>query len=226
MYLEDAAWIRGALAAIELPPGAGVLNAASSTEHYRTVEQPQIESEVLAPLRDRGAEIVHLDAKRDSGVDIVCDIAAPGLDPRRDIGRDFDLVLCTGLLQHLTPEQLPRAASALSALVRPGGFLLITTPLSYRRTEDPADHGYRPTPAEMIALMRAADPRLDPVASEAVRIDARRYYKGFVSRPSWTPVGGRWIPLPGFSELIRYRVKRLRWRQSCALLAKRADVAG
>ena len=63
MHVETAAWTRAALAGIDLPAGSRTLDIGSSTLHFRTVEQPHIEREVLAPLRARGARIVHLDAK-------------------------------------------------------------------------------------------------------------------------------------------------------------------
>ena len=74
MHVETAAWTRAALAEIELPPGGRALDVGSSTLHYRTVEQPHIEEQVMAPLRARGVEIVHLDAKPAPGVDVVCDL--------------------------------------------------------------------------------------------------------------------------------------------------------
>jgi hypothetical protein len=220
VYVEAALWIRETLEGIELPDGAQVLDAASSTEHYRTVEQPHIEREVLAPLRARGARVIHLDVKRDPGVDIVCDLTDPNLDPHRDIGSGFELVIAADFLYHIPRDDLPRAASVLAAVTSPGGYLLVACPESYRRTRDPYDSGYRPTPDQLAGLLLSADPALRPVATGSVRIDDRRRYKGLVSRASSIPWRGRWLPLPGFSEAIRRRIPRLRWRESCALLRK------
>jgi hypothetical protein len=38
MYVENAAWVRDALAAISLPEGARVIDIGSSTLHSRTVD--------------------------------------------------------------------------------------------------------------------------------------------------------------------------------------------
>ena len=218
MFVEEAAWVRRGLKAIELPEAATVLNVGSSTEEFRTVEQPHIEREVLAPLRSRGARITHLDMKKDEGVDIVCDLTDPTIDPRCDIGEPVDLVLATGLLQHF--EDVRPVAAILTAMVGSRGYLLVTTPGSYRMTEDPIDHGYRPSPEGIVDLLRDADPELRPVTTESVRIKDRRYYKGLVSRASKVPVGSRWIALPGASEQVRRLVPPLRWRESCVLLQR------
>jgi SAM-dependent methyltransferase len=218
VYVEEAEWIRQRLAAAPLPDPAAVLNAGSSTEHFRTVEQPHIEREVLAPLRARGATITHLDMKQDPGVDIVFDLTRVDLDPEAEIGRRFDLVLATGLLEHF--ELIGPVARVLKALVAPGGMLLVTTPERYRRTPDPVDYGYRPSPEELEAEFCDGDADFRAIASASVRIDDSRYYKGLVSRASWVPLKGRWVPLPGFSERIRHRFKRLRWRESCVLLQR------
>ena len=74
---KRAAWTRAALAETRaLSAGSRALDIGSSTLHYRTVEQPHIEEQVLAPLRARGVDIVHLDAKEAPGVDVVCDLDA------------------------------------------------------------------------------------------------------------------------------------------------------
>jgi hypothetical protein len=74
VHVETAAWTRAALEAIDLPPGSRALDIGSSTLHYRTVEQPHIDEQVMAPLRARGVEIVYLDAKDAPGVDVVYDL--------------------------------------------------------------------------------------------------------------------------------------------------------
>jgi hypothetical protein len=86
VHVETARWTRRVPGELELVPGARALDIGSSTLHYRTVEQPHIEEEVMAPLRDRGVEITHLDEKRAPGVDVVCDLDHAGDDVVFELG--------------------------------------------------------------------------------------------------------------------------------------------
>jgi SAM-dependent methyltransferase len=221
MFVQEAEWAAATLASVSLPTRPAVLNVGSSTEHFRTVEQPHIEARLLAPLRANGAKITHLDMKDDAGVDIVCDLADPRLDLRRSVGnRRFDLVLATGLLQHFA--DISPLVVQLESVVADDGYLLVTTPERYRRTPDPVDHGYRPTPAELLDTFSRDNGNFEAVKAASVRIDERRYYKGLISRTSTTPVGGRWVILPGFTEQVRFLVPPLRWRETCLLLHRRS----
>ena len=221
MYIENAAWVRAALAELEFPERARAIDVGSSTLHYRTIEQPHVEREVLAPLRERGIEITHLDGKAAEGVDVVQDLdaATPALAQR--LGT-FDLVLCLGLLGYV--KQRANTLDVVAALAGEGAWLVSSTPQSYRRTRDPYDNMWRPDPAELAAEYERRG--FETVRAESVRIDDERYYKGLKSRPSWTPVGGRlWLPLPGVTDQVRLRVPRWRWRESC-VLARRRGAAG
>jgi SAM-dependent methyltransferase len=215
VHTETAAWTRAVLAGIDLHPGARVLDMGSSTLHFRTVEQPHIEREVLAPLRARGAEIVHLDAKPAPGVDMVCDLDAadPGLAAR--LG-EFALVLLTGVLQFLRAPE--RAMDLAAGALAPGGHLLVHQPETARRGFDPVDHKLRLTPSEVAGAFERRGLRC--VRADSIRIGDPRYYRGLLSRPSWIPVRGHWLPLPGVSEQVRRRVPALRWRQSCVLMRR------
>lgn len=218
MYVETAAWIRDRLAAIDLPSGGRVADLGSSTLHYRTVDQPHVDGEVLAPLRDRGLTISHVDIKEDEGVDVVFDVGDAKADPLTAIGSDFDLVLSVGMLQ-VVPDWR-RGVEVLAALTAPGGWLLAESPHVFRRVFDPEDNFWRPSPDDLVAAFREVGD-FDVVAAESIRIDTERQYRGLVSRPSWTPFAERiWLPVPGFTERIRYRVPRWRWRDSVVLLRR------
>lgn len=219
MYLEEAGWLQRELARLPVEQGDEALNVASSTEHYRTVEQPHNESMVLGPLRERGASIVNLDLKAAPGVDVVCDLLADDLDLAALLGRSFELVLANGLLEHLPEDRVPGILAAMQAVVAPGGHLVLTTPFKYRRTEDPVDYGYRPTPQSLVGLLTAAG-EFSEVRAELVRIDAPQYYKGVLSRASVVLVGNRWLPLPGASEQLRRLVKPWRWQETCVIVSR------
>jgi SAM-dependent methyltransferase len=222
MYIENAAWARDVLAGLRLREGARALDIGSSTLHYRTVEQPHVQREVMAPLLARGVRITHLDAKESEGVDVVQDLdaATPKLAER--LGT-FDLVLCIGLLGYV--KDRANTLDVVASLVGEGGWLVSTTPESYRRTLDPYDNMWRPTPRELAAEYELRG--LRTVRAESVRIDDRRYYRGFMSRPSWVPVRERfWFPLPLGSDLLRRRVPRWRWRESCVLAQRVGSPSG
>ena len=91
-------------------------------------------------------------------------------------------------------------------------------PQSARRTYDPVDNGLRLSPDELARMFERRG--LARVRAESVRIDDPRYYRGLVSRPSWTRAGRFWLPLPGVTDRARLAIPRLRWRQSCAMLRR------
>jgi SAM-dependent methyltransferase len=218
MFVESAAWIGGALSRIEFAPGTEVLDIGSATEHYRTVEQPHVQREVMAPLEARGARLIHLDAREADGVDVVCDMDRPDLDLPALLGKRFDVVLCAGLLSCVSDPA--HTVAVVREAVAPGGYLIASTPESYRRTLDPGDNKLRPTPREL-GEMFGAGRDFEVIEAGAVRIDDGHYYRGLVSRPMWFPLAGRWwIPLPGFVETIRHWIPPLRWKESCVLLKR------
>ena len=217
MYIENAAWVRTALAGLTLPERARAIDIGSSTLHYRTIEQPHVDREVLSPLRRRGIAITHLDGKAAEGVDVVQDLDAATPELAERLGT-FDLVLCLGLLGYV--KQPANTLDVVAALAGEGAWLVSTTPQSYRRTRDPFDNMWRPDPAELAAEYERRG--FQTVRAESVRIDDARYYHGVKSRPSWVPVGGRlWLPVPGVTDQLRRRVPRWRWRESCVLARRR-----
>lgn len=68
------------------------------------------------------AEYLGVDLVGGAGVDVVCDAA--DLD-RATGGRQFDLVVCTEMLEHA--ERWADVVHNLKAAVKPGGFLAVTT---------------------------------------------------------------------------------------------------
>ena len=219
MHVETAAWTRAALAEIEFAPGSRALDVGSSTLHYRTVEQPHIEQQVMAPLRARGVGIVHLDAKPAPWVDVVCDLgmADEGLAAR--LG-EHALVLVCGVMQALRDPG--RAADIAVQALAPGGHLVAHHPETARRSFDPVDYRLRMSPDDLAGMFERRG--LERVRADSVRIDDPRYYRGLVSRPSWSPLRGRvWLPLPGVSEQARLRIPALRWKQSCVVLRRPPD---
>jgi hypothetical protein len=218
VHVETAAWTRAALAEIELAPGNRALDVGSSTLHYRTVEQPHIEEQVMAPLRVRGVQIIHLDAKPAPGVDVVCDLNTADPELASRLG-EHALVLVCGVMQALRDPG--RAVDLAVRALAPGGHLVAHHPETARRSFDPVDYMLRLSPDELAGRFEREG--LEPVRADSVRIDDPRYYRGLVSRPSWIPLRGRvWLPLPGVSEQARVRIPALRWKQSCVVMRRPA----
>jgi hypothetical protein len=221
VHVETAAWTAAALANLEFARGSRALDVGSSTLHYRTVEQPHIEEQVMAPLRARGVEITHLDAKPAPGVDVVCDLGRADASLAARLG-EYALVLVCGMMQALRDPG--RVVDIAVQALAPGGHLVAHHPETARRTFDPVDFMLRMSPDELAGRFERRG--LERVRADSVRIDDPRYYRGLVSRPSWIPFRGRvWLPLPGVSEQVRLRIPALRWKQSCVVMRRPTAVA-
>lgn len=218
MHVETARWTSEVLQAIDLPPGARALDVGSSTLRYRTVEQPHIDGQLMAPLRERGIAITHLDAKRDPGVDVVCDLDRADEGLVSELG-EYELVLFAAVLHYVRDPD--HVLDLVVRFVAPGGHLVAHHPQIARRSYDPVDNKLRLTPDELAKIFERRG--LERRRADSVRIDDARYYRGLRSRPSWTLVSGRfWFPLPGFSEKLRLLVRARRWRQSCVVMHRAA----
>jgi len=149
MLIEEAKWLARQIADLEPDRVFPLLDVGSSTERFRSIEQPWIDQEIFASARRAGHPVSHLDAKPAQGVDIVVDLADPvaieGL-----LGRGYRSVFCSNLLEHV--EDRERIAGALVRLVPEGGYLFVSCPYRYPYHPDPVDTMFRPTPAELAAL--------------------------------------------------------------------------
>jgi SAM-dependent methyltransferase len=209
VFIEEAQWIERALAERGVGAGSAVLDIGSSTADFRTVVQPHIERHVIAPLRARGAEVTHLDAKSGDGVDVVCDLADPALDLLGSVGRRFDLVTCCNLLEHVTDREA--TVRQVASVVAPGGTLLVTVPGRYRYHEDPIDTMFRPTPEELASLVTGVEPELRLAAAESVQIRRLQYYN----------LRSRYLR-ERVIEFLFWLLPRYRWRQSCVVFERAA----
>ena len=208
MFVDEARWIQRQLGPEVLRDGARVLDLGSSTLEYRTRIQPHIAELIYEPLQMRGCRITSADGKRGEGVDVVVDVTKPGMAGAL-AGRQFDLVICSNTLQHVSDRGM-LVGNAVGA-VAPGGLLLMSAPLRYRRTTDPIDNGYRPDVADLVALIRRhRDAAI--VAAEVISIDDRRYYR-------FTPrrIMDRLL-LRSLRARLRGYLPPLRWRVTCVLL--------
>lgn len=216
MLEAEARWLRARLAELADEEVSPLLNLGSSDLEFRTVVQPWIDREVFAPLRARGAAVVHADLKARPGVDIAADaLADDGLGRLQAAGART--ILCCNMLEHVRD----RAALArrLAALVPAGGALIVTVPASYPYHPDPIDTYYRPGPEDM---SQELFPELRCVRAEVV--DGPTYAPELLRRP--------WLlardlgKLPGLSRSpCGLAGSRLRWlwrpyQVSCAVLRR------
>src|SRR4051812_35459865 len=140
MLPEEVAWLGE-----RLPPGpahGAVLNIGSSTLHYRTVMQPDIDRRIFGPLAKSGYKVIHVDRKPDEGVDLVGNLEDPvfvqelrALHP--------ELVFCNNVLMHLRPGGLSSVIGAITDIVPAGSLLFVSGSAVYPHTSDPYDNGLR-----------------------------------------------------------------------------------
>lgn len=141
MMRDESLWIKKALKGLNLASGATVLDLGSGSLKFRTVDQPYIDENIFAPLRQLGIKIIHADKRIEEGVDIIVDIGNIRLNDQ------YDLVLCNNLLEHVLNPAL--VAKKAVNLVKEGGYLLVSVPKDYRYHEDPIDTMFRPTNREL-----------------------------------------------------------------------------
>lgn len=146
MRREEAERIASIVMNQKLPAGSRCLNIGSSTRAFREIRQPHIHQLLIKPLMENGIEFIHCDLKPDEGVDLVGDVLTAEFQAAMSANQ-ADLLLCCNLLEHLTDPQA--FADACANLVRPGGMMIVSVPLSYPYHKDPIDTQLRPTPEEI-----------------------------------------------------------------------------
>lgn len=165
-----------------------IANVGSSTEYFRKQMQPHIHEYIFKPLLERKYQVVHIDLKKDEGVDVVADIT------QKDFGEkfkdSFNVILCTNLLEHV--EDIPAVVNNLYSACKHNGYLLITVPYKYKKHLDPIDNMFRPSPEEITALF--ARYSVAQIAEEVIVIQDNSYYTKKKSR----------LPLWGYREIIGY----------------------
>ena len=77
MLREEAIWFGDRLGHILSGNASPVLNIGSSTRHFRSIEQPQIDQFIFSVLENREIRVIHLDQKNAEGVDIIGDLSDP-----------------------------------------------------------------------------------------------------------------------------------------------------
>jgi hypothetical protein len=145
MHIEEAIWINSVTKKNNYRIKK-LLNIGSSTLEFRTIAQPHINQYIFKSLKNNGAECFHLDLKKDSGVDIQCDILNE--DQVKRISKDnYDSLICSNLLEHV--EDISKTCNNLSNFIGQKGLIILTVPHVYPKHNDPIDNLFRPTPKEL-----------------------------------------------------------------------------
>jgi hypothetical protein len=176
MFKAEAAWLARLLrehAAEELSP---LLNVGSSTRGFREKEQPWTERELFAPLKARGVNLIHLDAREGDGIDVKADILHDDDFERLRLLKPRAILLCN-ILEHVNDPQ--KLADRCIDLVGPSGLIFVTVPFSYPYHRDPIDTLYRPSPEALTRLFAKAVPLRAEV------IDAGESFRDQVRKRPW-----------------------------------------
>ncbi|MEM4619642.1 MAG: methyltransferase domain-containing protein [Desulfurococcaceae archaeon] len=162
MFRDEALYIRAVIETLfKKSKISSILDVGSSDLTFRTKVQPYIEEIIFQPLKKRGCQIYHLDARHGKGIDIVMDVAQ-----LYTLNMTFDLVLCCNLLEHC--NDIPKTIIGLKKVTKIGGYLLITSPLKYVYHPDPIDNFIRPDVRTLKSLFRES---FTPIFSRTISIN-------------------------------------------------------
>ena len=167
MFLEESLWIKNKLQSLDLSDIDTILDIGSSSLHYRTVEQPYIEKNVFFPLKQKGCKVIHLDCKKEDGVDIVCNIKNLS-----KLKQEYRVILCTNLLEHT--EDRNKVIEDIIGLVKKGGYVLATVPYDFVYHKDPVDTMFRPSNKELEEAFSNFD--MSVIASEIIEAPSAIYH--------------------------------------------------
>ncbi len=188
MFIEEAQWINRILSSLQPDENNLVANLGSSTAYFRTIVQPHIHENIIKPLEKNGWKIVHVDLKKENGVDVVANVSDALF--AKEYANFFSLTLCTNMLEHV--KNISIVIDNLFTLTRKNGYVLITVPYKYRLHNDPIDNGFRPKPKEIVSLFE--DGMVNVINEEIIRIDDKKYY----------PIKKSKFLLWGYRERIKY----------------------
>ena len=75
MFREEALWLEKTIGKIApLPTNNKAANLGSSTADFRKTVQPHIQKHVIDPLEENGWKVLHIDMKREDGIDVEADV--------------------------------------------------------------------------------------------------------------------------------------------------------
>ena len=153
MLREEAIWFGDRLGHILSGNASPVLNIGSSTRHFRSIEQPQIDQFIFSVLENREIRVIHLDQKNAEGVDIIGDLSDPDfLEQVKQL--KCRTIFCNNLLMHLEEQDRLNLVNVISEILPSKGLLYLSTSFNFPYTPDPYDSYYRPEPDNLISLFK------------------------------------------------------------------------
>ncbi len=126
-------------------------------------------SDVARTLRAWGLDYVGADIAPGPGVDVVVDFTDPARVATLLAGRQFDTIIMFNVIEHVFDPLL--LLDTATALLRPGGALLISSPIVWELHRFPRDY-WRPSP----------DFYEDYAGRRGVRLEATLSFYGFHNR--------------------------------------------
>src|SRR5260370_7638089 len=125
MFDNESLWIADKLAAYPAPQISPLLNVGSSTSDFRERVQPWTTRNIFGPLEERGVEIVHLDSRSGTGIDICADLLDEA-DFARIRSTRYRALLCCNILEHVRdPAEF---APPVADLLIPARAIVLTVP--------------------------------------------------------------------------------------------------
>jgi hypothetical protein len=175
MLEKEAIWIAGELNRIGTE-SSPVLNVGSSTLYFRTQLQPFIHERIIVPFEKAGGAFLHLDMKKEEGVDLAGDLMDAAF--REEVkALSIKGILCSNLLEHV--EDPAAVCALLMAVVQPGGYIILTVPYRYPYHNDPIDTMFRPEVNDLEQLL----PGCGLVNGEIVTIEGTSFFRMLLKHP-------------------------------------------
>jgi hypothetical protein len=200
MLRQEAVWLSQKIYSLKSDEVFPLLNIGSSTKTFREKKQPWIDANIFNPAREKIYPVIHMDLKKDEGVDIAGDICNASI--LQEIANlNIKSVMCSNLLEHLSNRY--EICEVIYSILSSGGYLFLTVPYDYPYHPDPIDTMFRPDIDELKTIF----PKLKIVDGEIVH-----------SKYNETT-----FPFPVFAILLILRLmlpvyKPHRWRYSFAKL--------
>lgn len=148
MLSEESVWISEKIKEILAGKPFPVLNIGSSTLRYRHSVQPFIQKNIFSLFSDEKNQVIHLDMKKDKGIDMVGDLYDE--DFRNTIKKlNPKLILCNNLLMYLNAKTRKELSNILYEILDTDGYLIVTNSYVFPPAHDPVESYYRASPEKM-----------------------------------------------------------------------------
>lgn len=197
MFLEESKTIAEILSRMDLDETSMLYDVGSSTDEYRCLYQPYIDYYLFRPLRARKVAVIHIDRKKENGVDLVYDLTDPSQCELVKTIRPADVVLCCSLLEHVLDRH--GVISRIQDITKQRGTIIVTVPHVLAYHEDPIDTMYRPSNTELEKLFPKET--FDILESSILEIVSQPF--GYRVGP-FRLCGSRNIVIHVFQKTLRY----------------------